>query len=142
MGGWVGGWREYKGFLHLFMIHLSYTQPVLLDSTSITPDRILLLDTFFHILIFHGEVMKQQLYFDIIVQYSMVPLSFFLLLLSLFLLSSLLPPLSLSHSPLALSFPLAWHGRPSQPGRSRVTRTWLTMRTLDSCSKLPLMMHR
>ncbi len=36
---------------------LSYfLQPVLLDSTSITPDRILLLDTFFHILIFHGEV--------------------------------------------------------------------------------------
>jgi len=30
-------------------------EPVLLDSTSITPDRILLLDTFFHILIFHGE---------------------------------------------------------------------------------------
>lgn len=30
--------------------------PVLLDSTSIAPDRILLLDTFFHIIIFHGEV--------------------------------------------------------------------------------------
>ena len=31
-------------------------QPVLLDSTSIQPDRILLLDTFFHILIYHGDV--------------------------------------------------------------------------------------
>lgn len=29
--------------------------PVLLDSTSIQPDRILLLDAFFYILIFHGE---------------------------------------------------------------------------------------
>ena len=31
-------------------------QPVLLDSQSIQKDAILLLDTFFHILIFHGEV--------------------------------------------------------------------------------------
>ncbi|KAI5287493.1 GTPase-activating protein S23 [Ascosphaera aggregata] len=31
--------------------------PVLLDSASIQPDHILLLDTFFHILIFHGETM-------------------------------------------------------------------------------------
>ncbi|KAI9894072.1 MAG: GTPase-activating protein S23 [Vezdaea aestivalis] len=31
------------------------SQPVLLDSSSIQPDHILLLDTFFHILIFHGE---------------------------------------------------------------------------------------
>ncbi|EDV19484.1 uncharacterized protein TRIADDRAFT_51161 [Trichoplax adhaerens] len=30
-------------------------EPVLLDSSSIAPDRILLLDTFFHIIIFHGE---------------------------------------------------------------------------------------
>jgi protein transport protein SEC23 len=30
-------------------------QPVLLDSLSIQPERILLLDTFFHILIFHGS---------------------------------------------------------------------------------------
>lgn len=30
-------------------------EPVLLDSISIKPDRILLLDTFFHILIYHGE---------------------------------------------------------------------------------------
>lgn len=34
-------------------------QPVLLDSTSIQPDRILLLDTFFHLVIFHGETMAQ-----------------------------------------------------------------------------------
>jgi protein transport protein SEC23 len=30
-------------------------EPVLLDSASVTADRILLLDTFFHILIYHGE---------------------------------------------------------------------------------------
>jgi protein transport protein SEC23 len=30
-------------------------EPVLLDSVSIKPDHILLLDTYFHILIFHGE---------------------------------------------------------------------------------------
>lgn len=33
--------------------------PVLLDSTSIRPDCILLLDTFFHIVIFHGETIAQ-----------------------------------------------------------------------------------
>lgn len=43
---------------------MSYTfdtppQPVLLDSVSIKPDCILLLDTFFHILIFHGETVAQ-----------------------------------------------------------------------------------
>lgn len=31
-------------------------EPVLLDSTSIKPNRILFLDTFFHILIFHGSI--------------------------------------------------------------------------------------
>ena len=43
---------------------MSYTfdvppQPVLLDSVSIKPDVILLLDMFFHILIFHGETVSQ-----------------------------------------------------------------------------------
>src|SRR5258706_13702860 len=43
---------------------MSYTfdtqpQPVLLDSVSIKNDVILLLDTFFHILIFHGELVAQ-----------------------------------------------------------------------------------
>lgn len=33
--------------------------PVLLDSSSIEPQHILLLDTFFHILIFHGETMAE-----------------------------------------------------------------------------------
>lgn len=32
-------------------------EPVLLDSSSIQPDRILLMDTFFQIVIYHGEVM-------------------------------------------------------------------------------------
>ncbi|KAI9741009.1 MAG: GTPase-activating protein S23 [Cirrosporium novae-zelandiae] len=34
-------------------------QPVLLDSASILPDHILLLDTFFQILIYHGETMAE-----------------------------------------------------------------------------------
>lgn len=41
--------------------------PVPLDSGSIAPDRILLLDTFFHILIFHGETIaawRQQKYHE------------------------------------------------------------------------------
>eukprot|EP00123_Amoebidium_parasiticum_P016637 comp23528_c2_seq2/m.39556 comp23528_c2_seq2/g.39556 ORF comp23528_c2_seq2/g.39556 comp23528_c2_seq2/m.39556 type:complete len:765 (-) comp23528_c2_seq2:257-2551(-) len=33
--------------------------PVLLDSSSIAPDRILLLDSFFHIVIWHGEIIAQ-----------------------------------------------------------------------------------
>lgn len=37
----------------------SSPEPVLLDSVSIKPDVILLLDTFFHILIFHGENIAQ-----------------------------------------------------------------------------------
>ncbi|XP_073433960.1 protein transport protein Sec23A isoform X2 [Dendrobates tinctorius] len=36
-----------------------FPQPVLLDSTSILPDRILLMDTFFQILIYHGETIAQ-----------------------------------------------------------------------------------
>ncbi|KAJ7410259.1 Protein transport protein Sec23A [Willisornis vidua] len=36
-----------------------YPQPVLLDSSSILPDRILLMDTFFQILIYHGETIAQ-----------------------------------------------------------------------------------
>lgn len=34
----------------------SLFQPVLLDSSSILPDRILLMDTFFQLVIYHGEV--------------------------------------------------------------------------------------
>lgn len=39
--------------------------PVLLDATSVRPDTILLLDTFFHVVVFHGETIaawKQQGY--------------------------------------------------------------------------------
>ena len=43
-------------------------EPVLLDTSSIQPDRILLMDTFFQILIYHGEVsyllMSLELYFS------------------------------------------------------------------------------
>lgn len=34
-------------------------EPVLLDSISIKPDVVLLLDTFFHILIFHGSTIAE-----------------------------------------------------------------------------------
>ncbi|KAH3677614.1 hypothetical protein WICMUC_001717 [Wickerhamomyces mucosus] len=37
---------------------VEYGEPVLLDSISILPGRILLLDTFFHILIFHGDTIS------------------------------------------------------------------------------------
>jgi len=33
-------------------------EPVLLDVTSISPDRILLLDTFFQVIVFHGETIS------------------------------------------------------------------------------------
>jgi protein transport protein SEC23 len=41
--------------LDAYRIDQEEAEAVLLDSTSIQPDTILLLDTFFHILIFHGE---------------------------------------------------------------------------------------
>jgi len=41
--------------LDSYRIDQDEAEAVLLDSTSIQPDAILLLDTFFHILIFHGE---------------------------------------------------------------------------------------
>lgn len=57
--------QYYLQWTHRCIVHtLLYTcndwwcvfQPVLLDSSSILPDRILLMDTFFQILIYHGEV--------------------------------------------------------------------------------------
>jgi hypothetical protein len=41
--------------LDAYRIDQDEAEAVLLDSTSILPDAILLLDTFFHILIFNGE---------------------------------------------------------------------------------------
>jgi protein transport protein SEC23 len=41
--------------LDAYKIDEEEAEAVLLDSTSIQPETILLLDTFFHILIFHGE---------------------------------------------------------------------------------------
>ena len=38
-------------------------EPVLLDTSSIQPDRILLMDTFFQLLIFHGEVSMYSFFF-------------------------------------------------------------------------------
>ncbi|PGH16048.1 protein transporter SEC23 [Helicocarpus griseus UAMH5409] len=43
--------------LDSYSLEMEGSQPVLLDSASIQPTHILLLDTFFHILIFHGETM-------------------------------------------------------------------------------------
>jgi len=37
------------------LANMAQGQPVLLDSTSIRPDTILVLDTFFHVVVFHGE---------------------------------------------------------------------------------------
>lgn len=42
-----------------FGLDLEEPEPVLLDSVSIKDDRILLLDTFFHILIFHGRTIAR-----------------------------------------------------------------------------------
>jgi hypothetical protein len=36
--------------------------PVLLDTSSLLPDRILLMDDFFHVLIYHGQVLSNYLY--------------------------------------------------------------------------------
>ncbi|CAM9404050.1 unnamed protein product [Discosporangium mesarthrocarpum] len=38
-----------------YSFQASYTQPAMLDAASVRPDTILLLDTFFHVVIFHGE---------------------------------------------------------------------------------------
>jgi protein transport protein SEC23 len=53
------------------LISYSFSAPpqaVLLDATSVRPDTILLLDTFFHVLIFHGETIaawREQGYADL-----------------------------------------------------------------------------
>ena len=60
--------KEENGSNSLILIQPTLTshtldtppQPVLLDSVSIKPDVIPLLDTFFHILIFHGELVAQR----------------------------------------------------------------------------------
>ncbi|CAF0817521.1 unnamed protein product [Didymodactylos carnosus] len=45
----------YRFVIEIFVIFI----PVLLDSSSILSDRILLMDTFYHILIYHGETISQ-----------------------------------------------------------------------------------
>lgn len=49
------------------------SQPVLLDSSSILPDRILLMDTFFQLVIFHGEV-RHQLWMHLIIENWLIPI--------------------------------------------------------------------
>lgn len=47
--------------IYLFLMFFFFPpQPVLLDSSSILPDRILLMDTFFQLVIYHGEVTEQD----------------------------------------------------------------------------------
>jgi len=53
-----------QGLIMIQPILYAYTfngppEPVLLDTSSIQPDRILLMDTFFQLLIFHGETIAQ-----------------------------------------------------------------------------------
>lgn len=55
-GGW-GGHRVGPGGRPVLSLSL-LLQPVLLDSSSILADRILLMDTFFQIVIYLGEVRK------------------------------------------------------------------------------------
>ncbi|KAK9496717.1 hypothetical protein O3M35_013012 [Rhynocoris fuscipes] len=43
----------------LYSYSFEGSEPVLLDTSSIQPDRILLMDTFFQIIIFHGETIAQ-----------------------------------------------------------------------------------
>lgn len=49
-------------------------EPVLLDTSSIQTDRILLMDTFFQIVIYHGEVrvkclVSSSFFFQMLIQY-------------------------------------------------------------------------
>ena len=43
----------------IYVPFFNFAEPVLLDTSSIQADRILLMDTFFQILIFHGETIDQ-----------------------------------------------------------------------------------
>jgi protein transport protein SEC23 len=45
--------------LYCYSFQVPQGMPVLLDATSVRPDVLLLLDTFFHVLIFHGETIAQ-----------------------------------------------------------------------------------
>jgi len=47
---------QYYSDCECVMSDVVCMQPVLLDTSSILPDRILLMDTFFHIVIYYGEV--------------------------------------------------------------------------------------
>ena len=47
---------SYFMYLRYRYINVCLFQPVLLDTNSLQPDRILLMDTFFHLVIYHGEV--------------------------------------------------------------------------------------
>lgn len=90
------------------------SQPVLLDSGSILPDRILLMDTFFQLVIYHGEVRTLHQCLQDHTQTAFV------------------------HD----VFVLFCHSRPLPSGERRAIRKWQSMRTLNSCSRLPWMMPR
>lgn len=44
-------------------------EAVLLDTSSILPDRILLMDDYFHVLIYHGQVKKKKLFFKLFIYF-------------------------------------------------------------------------
>jgi protein transport protein SEC23 len=45
--------------LYAYSFNVAGPEPVLLDVTSITPDRILLLDAYFYVVVFHGSTVAQ-----------------------------------------------------------------------------------
>lgn len=45
--------------LYAYSFNLAAPEPVLLDVTSISPDRILLLDAYFYVVVFHGSTVAQ-----------------------------------------------------------------------------------
>lgn len=103
-------------FVYLSISVFSF-KPVLLDSSSILPDRILLMDTFFQLVIYHGEVRT--------------PLPVFIHVTTHLLWQPLLMPLLSSCD-----------SRPSPSGERQATRKWQSMRTLNSCCRLLWTMPR
>lgn len=103
-------WRLFN-----FFIYVCSSQPVLLDSGSILPDRILLMDTFFQLVIYHGEVRTPR------------------------------PGFTWPHTNKHLfmsTLVLFCHSRPLPSGERQATRKWQSMRTSNSCCRLPWMMPR
>ena len=61
----------------LYSYGLDGSMPAPLDTSSIQPERILVMDTFFHIVIYHGEVLFFYINHSINLQMLMFPSSIF-----------------------------------------------------------------